>query len=67
LPMPQPGEGTVGGHAVCCLGYDDQKKMFLVRNSWGPDWGQAGHFWMPYAYLTNSDLADDIWTITVNT
>ena len=63
LPMPKPDEGCVGGHCVCCVGYDDSTQMFLVRNSWGTDWGQNGHFWMPYAYMTNADLADDFWVV----
>jgi C1A family cysteine protease len=63
VPLPKPGESTLGGHAVMACGYDDGKKRFLARNSWGPDWGLSGYFWMPYAYLTNRQLSDDLWTI----
>lgn len=63
VPMPRPGEAVIGGHAQLIVGYDDSKKSFLVRNSWGPDWGLAGYCWMPYDYLTNVGLADDFWTI----
>lgn len=63
VPMPQPGESVVGGHAVMCVGYKDSTKQFIVRNSWGTDWGDKGYCYMPYAYLTNSNLADDFWTI----
>jgi C1A family cysteine protease len=63
VPMPAPGEKVVGGHAVAAVGYDDNKQMFIVRNSWGPDWGLAGYFMIPFAYLTDSNLADDFWTI----
>ena len=51
MPMPQRGEEILGGHAVVAVGYDDEKQAFLVRNSWGSDWGQGGHFWMPYEYF----------------
>ena len=61
--MPAPGERAVGGHAVMGVGYDDSKQVFIVRNSWGPDWGMAGHFTIPMAYLTNSALSDDYWVI----
>jgi C1A family cysteine protease len=61
--LPDPGEAVVGGHAVLAVGYDDANQWFLVRNSWGPSWGLAGYFTMPYAYLTNSNLASDFWTI----
>jgi C1A family cysteine protease len=61
--MPATGEKVVGGHAVMAVGYDDAHHRFLVRNSWGTGWGQEGYFTIPYAYLTNSNLSDDFWTI----
>ena len=61
--MPSPNEKTVGGHAVMAVGYDDSQQRFIVRNSWGNGWGMAGYFTMPYAYLTQSSLSDDFWTI----
>ena len=45
------------------VGYDDEARRFTVRNSWGTAWGQAGYFTMPYAYVTDDNLADDFWTI----
>jgi C1A family cysteine protease len=64
-PMPGPGERAVGGHAVMAVGYDDSNQWFLVRNSWGPRWGLAGYFTLPYAYLTQPGLASDLWTIRI--
>lgn len=61
--MPMPAGKQLGGHAVTGVGYDDDKQAVLVRNSWGSGWGQDGYFWMPYEYITNSDLCDDFWTI----
>ena len=63
LLMPGPKEQNMGGHCVCAVGYDDDKKVFIVRNSWGTKWGQTGHFEMPYEYITSADLASDFWTI----
>lgn len=63
MSMPLHSEATLGGHAVLMVGYDDAKKMWLVRNSWGVKWGQAGYFDMPYPYATNPDLASDFWTV----
>jgi C1A family cysteine protease len=65
MPMPTKGERILGGHAVAIVGYDNAKRAFLVRNSWGPGWGDHGYFWMPYLYATNSGLASDFWTVTV--
>ena len=63
MTMPAPKEKVVGGHAVLAVGYDDASQRFIIRNSWGPGWGQKGYFTMPYAYITESNLADDFWTI----
>ena len=63
VPMPAPSEKVVGGHAVLAVGYDDQTQRFLVRNSWGTGWGMNGYFSMPYGYVTDANLADDLWTV----
>lgn len=63
VPMPAPGEAQLGGHCVLAVGYDDATKRFKVRNSWGTGWGKAGYCTMPYAYLGDSRLASDMWTI----
>jgi C1A family cysteine protease len=63
VPMPGPRESTIGGHAVMAVGYDDASQRFTVRNSWGEGWGQEGYFTIPYAYLTDDNLAADFWTI----
>lgn len=52
-----------GGHAMLCVGYSDADQMFLVRNSWGPDWGDRGYCYVPYDYLGNPDYCHDAWTI----
>jgi C1A family cysteine protease len=63
VPLPTSDETRLGGHAVLAVGYDDTQRTFLVRNSWGASWGQAGYCTMPYDYVLNNDLADDFWTI----
>lgn len=63
VPMPQPNEDLVGGHCVVAVGYQDDKQCFIVRNSWGSDWGMDGYCVMPYGYLMQLQLAADFWTI----
>jgi len=63
LSMPGPTEQMLGGHAVLIVGYDDARGVFIVRNSWGADWGDRGYFYVPYGYFTDADLATDFWTV----
>ena len=63
VPMPEPTEKVMGGHAVLAVGYDDAAQTFIVRNSWGADWGIKGYFTIPYPYLLQGTLASDFWTI----
>ncbi len=43
VPMPRRREPMLGGHAVMVVGYDDSQSRFLVRNSWGAEWGLQGN------------------------
>ena len=61
--MPGKNEDLLGGHAVLAVGYDDTTQRILVKNSWGTKWGMRGYFTMPYAYVSNRELADDFWVI----
>lgn len=35
-------------HAVLLIGFDDEKKAWLIKNSWGEDWGEKGFGWVRY-------------------
>jgi len=63
VSVPQFNEGCMGGHAVLAVGYNDLTQRLIVRNSWGPTWGDHGYFYLPYEFVTNPDLSDDYWTI----
>ncbi|GBU24791.1 hypothetical protein R83H12_01426 [Fibrobacteria bacterium R8-3-H12] len=43
-----------GGHGMVLVGYDDSKKAFRVRNSWGTDWGDNGSIWVDYEFFLTS-------------
>jgi len=74
IPFPSAKEKIEGGHAVMAAGYDDQKTItssfgrletrgaLLIRNSWGPGWGEEGYGWLPYDYLLKG-LAEDFWSV----
>lgn len=44
-----PGGAEGGRHAIVAAGYDLNRRMLLVRNSWGTGWGVAGYAEMPIA------------------
>ncbi|MBM4430047.1 MAG: C1 family peptidase [Chloroflexi bacterium] len=73
IRLPMSTEGTrnpivwlESAHALCLAGYEDDPSApgggyFIVRNSWGSDWGRQcpdghGHGWLPYAYLQKYGL-----------
>lgn len=60
MTLPQANEKNLGGHAVLVVGYDDTKKILIVRNSWGAGWGDKGYFYMPYDYI-NKGYTFDYW------
>lgn len=60
IEMPQSNERVVGGHAVLFVGFDRKKEVFIVRNSWGTQWGKDGYFTLPFDYF---NLLSDMWVI----
>jgi C1A family cysteine protease len=40
------GNNYQGAHAVSAVGFDDSG--FLIKNSWGADWGNSGYTILPY-------------------
>lgn len=35
-------------HVVLLVGWDDEKQAWLVKNSWGEEWGEKGFGWIKY-------------------
>lgn len=66
IAMPPPGAASLGGHAVLVVGFNDAADPsgghFIVRNSWGADWGDAGYGHLPLAYVDTYGIA--AWDLT---
>jgi len=67
VPMPQPGEALLGGHAIVMVGIDEDRQRVIFRNSWG-DWAPeskycVGYGSLPIEYVTNPQLASDFWVL----
>ena len=59
VPMPADDEQAADKHnlhAMVVCGYDDANELFLVRNSWGVNFGKNGYCYIPYAYLCDTSL-----------
>jgi cathepsin L len=46
-------------HFVLLIGWDDQKQAWLIKNSWGDQWGDKGYAWVHYG--TNRIGAWSTW------
>jgi hypothetical protein len=57
LLIVDEASGVGGGHQVAITANDTDNRRILIRNSWGPTWGLAGHAWL--AWSDFSDLLDD--------
>ena len=64
MTLPKLEDDVLGGHAFLCVGYSDRRRSFLIRNSWGEEWGEGGYFWMPYRLMRNQKRCSDFWTVT---
>ena len=49
----------VGGHAICIIGYDENKHAFRMINSWGEGWGDHGQLWLSEDYVKT--MAHEGW------
>jgi C1A family cysteine protease len=61
--FPSRNEKSLGGHAMCMVGYDLEKKLFLAKNSFGTAWGDNGYCQIPFDYIIQEGY--DIWTFDI--
>lgn len=54
--------GFEGYHAALIVGYDDAGQYFIVKSSFGTDWGEEGYFRIAYSEI-GTETAFGIWTI----
>lgn len=65
VPLPTYYEKNKGGgHAVTIIGYDLPNRKFLIKNSYGTDWGDRGYGWLTFDYVEREKF--EAWTFTIN-
>jgi len=45
--------GQHGRHAMLCVGFTGN--FYIIKNSWGTDWGDSGFCYIPKNVLAGSD------------
>ena len=56
VKRPDDSDPVVGWHAMVIVGFSDKDKVFIVRNSWGTDFGDKGYCYIPYSYVLDTTL-----------
>ena len=66
IPYPDiKNERRIGGHCMTIVGYDEEKQIFIVCNSWGTGWGDGGFCFIPYKVILNTKWTSDMWSARV--
>jgi C1A family cysteine protease len=63
LRKPKPTDVELWGHAAMATGYDQRKRIFRIRNSWGQTAHDKGYFDMDYDYVLNPTWAKNFWVV----
>lgn len=53
IEYPANPSERMGGHAICAVGYDDEKKLIKFKNSWSKFWGDSGYGFLSYKTIEN--------------
>lgn len=56
IPMPSKFKTLRESHSVVLVGYNDENEQLIVRNSWGPAWGDKGYGHIHYKYFNRFQL-----------
>lgn len=64
IPTDKELEDTENNHAMVICGYTDREGFFIVRNSWGKNFGDQGYCYLPYEYFRKPKAIDQAYVVT---
>ncbi|MGM9870878.1 MAG: C1 family peptidase [Muribaculaceae bacterium] len=70
INRPNPEElasDIVEHHAMVLVGYSEENKCYIVRNSWGTDFGEKGYCYISASYIDDAELNSFCCIITETT
>lgn len=51
IALPIDESKLTSTHSICVVGHDDERDHLIIRNSWGPKWGDEGYAYLPQRYF----------------
>lgn len=63
-PADAPNAKEDGWHAMVIVGYSEENNFYIVRNSWGSNFGEKGYCYIPTAYIDDPDYLNFACIIT---
>lgn len=64
IPTDTELEDTDNNHAMVICGYIDKEGFFIVRNSWGKNFGDKGYCYLPYEYFRKAKAINQAYVVT---
>lgn len=63
-PLDTPDAKVDGWHAMVLVGYSEENDFYIVRNSWGPEFGDEGYCYIATSYVDDPEYNDFACIIT---
>ena len=55
---------SCGNHSMVICGYSEDDKVYIVRNSWGKEFGECGYCYIPFSYIEDEQFINSACIIT---
>jgi C1A family cysteine protease len=66
VPSLASGFKLYGAHAICLCGYDNERRAFRFKNSYGIGYADQGCAWISYDYIAKHTIDEEAFAITID-